>query len=308
MIVEVRGITKRYGELVAVKGLSFEVDSGEIFGLLGPNGAGKTTTIRILMDIFRPDEGEVRIFGRKPSEVKEKVGYLPEERGLYQGLRVLETLVYLAQLKGVPERVARDRALALLERVELADKARNRVKELSKGMQQKLQFVASIIHDPELVFLDEPFQGLDPVNVELVKGMIKELQSQGKTIVLSSHQMNLVEALCDRILLINKGESVLYGPLREIKRRFAPNSVLVKSPGLPPSIPGVASASRKDDAFLLALADGVSPQDLLRALVEAGVEIEAFEVAPVPLEEIFVKVVREEREGASFQGLDHSQA
>ncbi len=308
MIVEVRNIVKRYGELVAVKGLSFEVNRGEIFGLLGPNGAGKTTTIRILLDIFKPDEGEVRISGRKPSEVREKIGYLPEERGLYQNLQVLETLLYLAQLKGVPGRLARERALALLEKVELADRARNKVKELSKGMQQKLQFIASIVHDPELVLLDEPFQGLDPVNVDLLRGMIRELQSEGKTIVLSSHQMNLVEALCDRILLINRGESVLYGPLREIKRRFAPNSVLVRSPALPSSIPGVTSIAKKNDAFFLTLDEGASPTSILKALVEASVEIEAFEVAPVPLEEIFVKVVKEGEKGAPQQGMGHNPA
>lgn len=293
MVIEVRNIVKKYGEFVAVKGLSFEVNRGEIFGLLGPNGAGKTTTIRILMDLFKPDEGEVKILGQKPFEVKEKVGYLPEERGLYQGLRVLETLIYFAQLKGVPGPSAKERAIKLLEKVDLLDRARSRVKELSKGMQQKLQFIASIVHNPELVLLDEPFQGLDPVNVDLIKGLIRELREEGKTIVLSSHQMNLVEALCDRILLINRGERVLYGPLRDIKKQFAPNSVLVKSPHLPPSIPGVATMERKGDAFLLTLTGELSPQNVLKALIEAGVEIEAFEVAPVPLEDIFVKVVKE---------------
>jgi len=293
MVIEVRNLLKRYGELVAIKGLSFEVKKGEIFGLLGPNGAGKTTTIRILMDILKPDEGEVKVLGRNPSEVKEKVGYLPEERGLYQGLGVLETLVYFAELKGVPSSIAKERAISFLEKVDLLDRAKGKVKELSKGMQQKLQFIASIIHDPEVVFLDEPFQGLDPVNVELIKGLITELRDQGKTVVLSSHQMNLVEALCDRILLINKGEAVLYGPIRDIKKRFTPNTILVKSPQLPPTIKGVQSVAKKDDAFMLTLAEGVSPQSVIRALVEEGVELEAFEVAPVPLEDIFVKVVKE---------------
>jgi len=293
MVIEVRNLLKRYGELVAIKGLSFEVKKGEIFGLLGPNGAGKTTTIRILMDILKPDEGEVKVLGRNPSEVKEKVGYLPEERGLYQGLGVLETLVYFAELKGVPSSIAKERAISFLEKVDLLDRAKGKVKELSKGMQQKLQFIASIIHDPEVVFLDEPFQGLDPVNVELIKGLITELRDQGKTVVLSSHQMNLVEALCDRILLINKGEAVLYGPIREIKKRFTPNTILVKSPQLPPTIKGVQSVAKKDDAFMLTLAEGVSPQSVIKALVEEGVELEAFEVAPVPLEDIFVKVVKE---------------
>lgn len=308
MVIEVRNLVKKYGEFVAVKGLSFEVNRGEIFGLLGPNGAGKTTTIRVLMDIFKPDEGEVKIFGRKPSEVKEKVGYLPEERGLYQSLQVLETLVYFAQLKGVHGSAAKERAIKLLEKVDLLDRAYSKVKELSKGMQQKLQFIASIVHDPELIFLDEPFQGLDPVNVELIKGFLKELHDEGKTIVLSSHQMNLVEALCDRILLINQGEKVLYGFLRDIKRLFAPNTILVKSPQPLPSIPGVIAVRRKNDAFLLTLSEGTSQQEVLKALLEAKVGIEAFEVTPVRLEEIFVKVVREGRESASFQGLDSSSA
>ena len=293
MVIEVRNLLKRYGGLIAVNGLSFEVKKGEIFGLLGPNGAGKTTTIRILMDIFKPDEGEVKVLGRNPSEVKEKVGYLPEERGLYQNLGTLEILLYFAQLKGVPSSLAKERAISLLEKVDLLDRAKGKVKELSKGMQQKLQFIASIIHDPEVVFLDEPFQGLDPVNVELIKGLITELREQGKTVVLSSHQMNLVEALCDRILLINKGEAVLYGPIQEIKKQFTPNSILVKSPQLPPVITGVQAVTRKDDAFLLTLAEGTSPQAVIKALVEEGVELEAFEVAPVPLEDIFVKVVKE---------------
>ncbi|HEC22866.1 MAG TPA: ATP-binding cassette domain-containing protein, partial [Chloroflexi bacterium] len=212
-LLEVQGLTKRYDSFTAVDSLSFEVRKGEVFGLLGPNGAGKTTTIRIIMDILKPDGGEVRILGQPPGTTREQVGYLPEERGLYRNLKVLDTLVYLAELKGTPRAEAHRRGLAWLEKVELAGWAGKKVKDLSRGMQQKLQFIASLIHDPELLILDEPFQGLDPVNVELLKGLIRELQAQGKTIMLSAHQMNLVEALCDRILLINQGKSVLYGEL-----------------------------------------------------------------------------------------------
>ena len=181
-----QSLCKRYGSHVAVDDLTFAVRKGEIFGLLGPNGAGKTSTIRILMDIFKADSGEVELLGGEPGHRRERVGYLPEERGLYRDQRVLEVLVYLGRLKGVDGATARDRALALLERVELEEWGGKRVKELSRGMQQKVQFVACLIHDPELLILDEPFQGLDPVNIELIKGLMRSLVSEGKTIVLSA--------------------------------------------------------------------------------------------------------------------------
>jgi len=290
-VIQARGLTKRYGDVTAADHLSFEVEEGEVFGLLGPNGAGKTTTIRIIMDIIQPDEGEVIVLGGSPGQAKHRVGYLPEERGLYRNLKVLDVLVYLAELKGVPRAAARARALALLERVGLHDRAGHRVKELSQGMQQRLQFVASIVHDPAVVFLDEPFQGLDPLNVERVKELILDLHGEGKTIILSSHQMNLVEVLCDRILLIDHGRAVLYGPLAAIKQQYAPHAVRVRAPHLPERVPGVAAVRSGDGAFDLALAEGSSPQAVLRALLDGGVEIQSFEVAPVPLNEIFVAVV-----------------
>lgn len=181
MVIQVEGLVRRYGEVVVVDHLSFEVKHGEVFGLLGPNGAGKTTTIRVVMDILQPDEGQVRVLGRSPWETKEQMGYLPEERGLYRNLRVLETLVYLAQLKGMAHTTARDRAMRLLEQVELADWAQRKVRDLSRGMQQRLQFIASLVHDPQVLILDEPFQGLDPVNVERIKGFIRRLHEEGKT-------------------------------------------------------------------------------------------------------------------------------
>jgi len=295
-MLEVHNLVKRYNGFTAVDALSFEVCEGEIFGLLGPNGAGKTTAIRTVMDIFRPDEGTVQVLGQPPGTARERIGYLPEERGLYRDLKVLEVLVYLAALKGIPRPVARPRALAWLERVELADWADHKVKDLSRGMQQKLQFVASLVHDPELLILDEPFLGLDPVNVELVKGLIQEAQGEGKTVVLSTHQMNLVEALCDRILLINHGRAVLYGPLDEIKRRHAPHAVRLRTPAALDALPGVSRMERRDDTFTLTL-EGITPQELLRTLVERNVPVEAFEVATVPLEEIFIAVVREGKDG-----------
>ena len=291
MIIQVEDLVKRYGDVVAVDHLSFEVTQGEIFGLLGPNGAGKTTTIRIAMDILNPDAGSVTILGLPPGQAKGQVGYLPEERGLFRNLKVLETLVYLAELKGVARPAARQRALDLLEQIQLDDWATRRVRDLSRGMQQRLQFIASLVHDPAVLFLDEPFQGLDPVNVERIKDLMAALHREGKTIVLSTHQMNLVEALCDRILLINRGRAVLYGPLAEIKRDYAPNAVQVRASHIPAGLPGVVEVEPENGAFNLALAEGTNPQAVLRALLDRGVEIQAFEVAPVPLEDIFVAAV-----------------
>ena len=296
-MLEVRNLVKCYDGFTAVDDLSFEVYEGEIFGLLGPNGAGKTTTIRTVMDIFRPDEGRVQVLGLPPGAAKGHIGYLPEERGLYRDLKVLDVLVYLAELKGTPRPVARQRALAWLERVELADWAGRKVKDLSRGMQQKLQFVVSLVHDPELLILDEPFQGLDPVNVDLLKGLIRELQGEGKTVVLSAHQMNLVEALCDRILLINHGQAVLYGPLDEIKRHYAPHAVRLRTPAALNMLPGVTRMERRDGTLTLTL-DGTTPQALLQTLVERNVPVEAFEVATAPLEEIFISVVKKEENDA----------
>ena len=281
----------RYDGVTAVDDLSFEVRRGEIFGLLGPNGAGKTTTIRMVMDILRPDDGMVRVLGQTPGNSRERVGYLPEERGLYRDLKVLDVLVYLAELKGISRSEARRRGMAWLDRVELADWAERRIKDLSRGMQQKAQLAASLVHEPELAILDEPFQGLDPVNVELVKGIIRRLQREGATVVLSSHQMNLVEALCDRILLVNHGRSVLYGPLAEIKRRHSAQTVRLRTPADLGTLPGVEGFEHREGTFVLRLGDG-SPQDLLRALVQRNIPLDSFEVATAPLDEVFIAAVK----------------
>ena len=291
-MIEVSNLVKRYDGFTAVDDLSFEVYRGEIFGLLGPNGAGKTTIIRVIMDIFNSDEGTVHVLGQPPGAAREQIGYLPEERGLYRDLKVLDVLIYLAELKGMPRAVARRKAHAWLAQVELAEWAGRKVRDLSRGMQQKLQFVASLVHDPELVILDEPFQGLDPINVELLKGLIQELREKGKTVVLSAHQMNLVEALCDRILLINRGKAVLYGPLEEIKQRHAPHAVRVRTTATLDGLPGVMRIEQRDDTLTLTL-EGTTPQELLKTLVERDIPVEAFEVATVPLEEIFITVVKE---------------
>ncbi|MFQ5460494.1 MAG: ABC transporter ATP-binding protein, partial [Anaerolineae bacterium] len=284
------GLVKRFGDLAAVSDISFEVSAGEVFGLLGPNGAGKTTTIRMIMDIFRPDEGGVRLVGLPPAAARERVGYLPEERGLYPSFGVLDTLVYFAQLKGLSRAEADSGALAWLERVGLSEWAANAVQDLSRGMRQKLQFAASLVHDPDVAILDEPFQGLDPVNVEAVKGRIRDLATGGAAVVLSAHQMNLVEALCDRILLIHRGRSVLHGSLAEIKKSYASRRVRLRIEGPLPEIPGVAAVAARDGALTLTLAEATA-QDVLRFLLDQGVTVLAFEVASAPLEDIFLEVV-----------------
>ncbi|NOZ07223.1 MAG: ATP-binding cassette domain-containing protein [Chloroflexi bacterium] len=292
--LHVAGVCKSYDGVDAVSELDFRVYRGEVFGLLGPNGAGKTTTIRMIMDIIKPDAGEIVVLGDAPGVARDRVGYLPEERGLYRNLPVLDTLVYLAELKGQPRATARRRANALLAEVELADWAHRPVKALSRGMQQKVQLIASLVHDPALLILDEPFQGLDPLNVELVKSLIRKLQDEGKTIVLSTHQMNLVEALCDRILLIHRGRAVLYGPLREIKEQYAPGRVRLRTSGEIDSLPGVQKIERDGNSYELTLKEGAPAQAVLQAIVERGLPVELFAVASAPLEEIFITAVEGE--------------
>jgi ABC-2 type transport system ATP-binding protein len=289
----VEHLTKRYGAFTAVDDLSFTVDSGEIFGLLGPNGAGKTTTIRMIMDIFHADAGQITLLGAAPGQTVHRVGYLPEERGLYQDQRIADVLIFLAQLKGLTRRAAQAQTTRWLERVELADRARDQVNSLSRGMQQKLQIAASLVHNPDIVILDEPFQGLDPVNVDLVKSIMREAQAAGKSVVLSAHQMNLVEALCDRILMLNRGRRVLYGTLDEVKRDYAPNVVRIRTPQPLPldQLEGVAKVEEQGRDTLITLA-GLQPQELLSWLVQQQIELLRFEVADTPLDEIFVNIVR----------------
>ena len=238
--VEVSHIVKSFADKVVVNDLSFSVAQGEIFGLIGPNGAGKTTTIRMMMDIIKPDSGDVTILGEKLSEsTKNKLGYLPEERGLYKKLRVIDSIVYLASLKGMDRHSAEIKADELLNQTGMLPHKGKKIEELSRGMGQIIQFIVSVIHDPELVVLDEPFAGLDPVNTELLKGMLFDLKNQGKALILSTHQMNEIEELCDRILMINDGRSVLYGNLAEIKSRYRSNSVLLEFEGELGEVPGV---------------------------------------------------------------------
>jgi ABC-2 type transport system ATP-binding protein len=293
--VEVSQLAKSFGAARAVDDVSFAVEQGEIFGLLGPNGAGKTTTIRLVLDIFKPDHGTVSILNGPMTEAKkERIGYMPEERGLYQEMQLERCLVYLAGLKGVSSADARRRVSVYLEHLDLAQHRHKKVKELSRGMQQKAQIINTILHKPELLIVDEPFSGLDPVNTKLVKDLMDELRRDGTTIIMSTHMMHQVEELCDRIVLINRGRNVLYGPLKQIQRDFAGHAVLVRVDGPLPEVSGVEVALQHNGAVKLNLADDTTPQEVLAQLVSSQAIVEQFEIAAPGLDEIFIQAVGED--------------
>ena len=290
--IEVSQIAKSFGDTQAVSDVSFEVDRGEIFALLGPNGAGKTTAIRIMLDIFKPDRGTVSILdGPMTDEKKARIGYMPEERGLYQDVSLERCLLYLASLKDVPDGDARKRLAEYLERFDLAEHKNKKVKELSKGMQQKAQIITTLLHQPELVVIDEPFTALDPLNVQLVKELMRDLRQQGVTIIMSTHQMHQVEELCDRILLIDAGRNVLYGDLDEIRRRFSGHAVLVRTAGELPKLPGIEQVAAHNSAVKLTLSEQTTPQEMLCTLTAHNVILEKFEIAIPSLDEIFIQVI-----------------
>ncbi|MFC2055177.1 ABC transporter ATP-binding protein [Chloroflexota bacterium] len=290
--VQVSNVSKFFGSLRAVDDVSFTVDKGAIFGLLGPNGAGKTTLIRLILDILKPDAGQINVLGGLINEAKkDRIGYMPEERGLYQDITLERGLIYLASLKGISHAEARARTIDYLERFDLADYRKKKVKELSKGMQQKAQVIATILHQPELIIIDEPFISLDPLNTKMIKTMLLELHNQGTTIIMSTHQLNQVEELCDRIMLMNFGQVILYGGLTEIRQEFSGHAVWVRIVGEPGTIPGVISTETHNSVLRLELAQGVSPQEVLKHLVKQNVKLEQFEIAIPTLDEIFIRVV-----------------
>jgi ABC-2 type transport system ATP-binding protein len=290
LAVESSHLVKSFADKVAVDDLSFTVDQGQVFGLIGPNGAGKTTTIRMMMDIIKPDSGEVTILGEKLSETtKNRLGYLPEEKGMYKKLRVSESIAYLASLKGMKKHSISEKADELLSQTGMLDTKNKKVEEMSKGMGQIIQFITTIIHDPQLIVLDEPFSSLDPVNTELLKGMVLEQKEKGKAVILSTHQMNQVEELCDHILMVNNGRAVLNGELSEIKSRYKGNSVLLDYKGEAVDIPGV-SQRRVRKGYVELLLDGTTtPQKILELLISRGTVINRFETATPSLNEIFLK-------------------
>ncbi len=289
-------VVKRFGAFAAVDGLSFRVNKGEILGFLGPNGAGKTTTLRMILEIAAPTSGRIEVLG-SPSAIKvrHRIGYLPEERGLYRKMRAAETIAYFASLRGVPEKEAKARAKALLERFGLGPFARSKNEALSKGMAQKVQLLATIAHDPELLILDEPFTGLDPINQATLEDLIRELKAQGKTIIFSTHTMQHAERLCDRFLILAKGRKQFEGTLEEARRLFPPRLLVrtVDDISVLSGVPGVLTITLKaedGDAkdYVIDLKPGADPSVVLAAAFEAGVRMTRFEYAGASLHDIFV--------------------
>jgi ABC-2 type transport system ATP-binding protein len=296
--VVVDGVTKRFGPKLAVADLSFEVRPGEILGFLGPNGAGKTTTMRMILDILRPDAGTISVFGVRPSyRLGSRVGYLPEERGLYRDIPVLESLTYLAALHGLSRGEAHRRATRVLTQVGLGDALGKKASELSRGMHQKAQVVATILHDPDLLIMDEPFQGLDPINADLLRTLLRAQRNRGAAVILSTHRMEDAEELCDRILLIDAGHRLLYGSLPEIRRTDGERTIAVHGTGLPTGTTTAAAARFRDGEVHYTLRDAAMPADLFRELAASAADIDRFEVATPSLEEIFIRTVERATSG-----------
>ncbi|MEW5822280.1 MAG: ATP-binding cassette domain-containing protein [Cyanobacteriota bacterium] len=292
-MIKIDSVSKYFDSKIAIDNVSFELKPGEIFGLLGPNGAGKTTLIRMLLDILKPDEGQIIIDSHKMRpEDKNNIGYLPEERGLYKNQKVFETLAYLAMLKGLSQDEANSNAEYYLSQLDLLDYKDKKLSALSKGMQQKVQFIATIIAEPNLIILDEPFSGLDPLNARVMKELIKELKRKDRIIVLSTHQMNQVEEMCDNVLIINKGKKIINGDVKSIREKYSKNEYLLK--------PCIDYAKMDiidkeigiiDGKSHIVLKNGYSQNDLLKGLLEESIPIEHFEKRLVPLEDIFIYLV-----------------
>jgi len=298
--IRIRGVTKTFGAKTAVSNLDLDVPTGSVCGFLGPNGAGKTTTIRMIMSIFGPDCGTIEVLGRKSAiESKDRIGYLPEERGVYKKMRVGDFIKYMATLKGVPSAGINQKIDDWLERLELPGVRKKKCEELSKGMQQKVQYLAAVIHEPELVILDEPFSGLDPVNVRLLRSLIDELRREGRTIIFSTHVLASAEALCDRIFMINQGRKVLDGSIDGIRRKFDPKTIIVEPLeasgdilGVVESTEGVAGARHSDDAGWVEahINDGADPQQVMRRLMDAA-PMRRVELRRATLEDVFIAMV-----------------
>jgi len=293
-------IYKTYGDKVAVEGLDLRVPRATICGLLGPNGAGKTTTIRIILDIIGADRGSISVLGGTLSPVtRDRIGYLPEERGLYPKMKVLELLVFLGELKGMARRSAAERAAAWLERLGLGEWADKRVQDLSRGMQQKAQFIGTVLHEPDLLILDEPFSGLDPLNVDILKEIVLEQRNRGVTVLFSTHNMDQAERLCERVVMIKDAHKVLDGTLAEIKQEAwleGQRQILLSlegDKGLLDDRALVKSVEDRGTHVAVSLRDGVEPQQLLEAAVRAGVLVHRFEISEPSLHEIFVARARE---------------
>jgi ABC-2 type transport system ATP-binding protein len=294
--LELDGVCKSFGQVRAVDNLTAKIPAGSIYGFLGPNGAGKTTTLRMVMNIIRPDAGSICVFGNGPIEqAKGRIGYMPEERGLYRKMTVSGTLSFFGALKGLSSGELARIVPSWLKRIELSDWANKKVENLSRGMHQKLQFAVTLINEPDLLILDEPFSGLDPLNLDLLKNIILEMKDKGKTVIFSTHDMHEAETLCDFILLINKGKVILDGELSHIRSQKASNAVIVEVEGdgsFIETLPGVAQVLQQQKRLEITLRGGADPQELLKALA-GKVRVQKFEVKMPSLREIFITLVEE---------------
>lgn len=293
--LRVENVTKQFGDFTAVDDLSFNVRAGRVFGFLGPNGAGKTTTIRMIVGITAPDDGKIELFGQKMSpELQDRIGYLPEERGLYKKMKIVDQLRYFAALKGVSTRDADARIDAWLERMKLSEWKTKKTTDLSKGMSQKIQFISTVLHNPDLLILDEPFSGLDPVNVEFLIEVVAELKAQHKTIIFSTHLMETAERLCDDIILINKSRKIIGGTLREVKQSSGKNMIALRATGGGDVLEDrslIAKVVEHADEKELVLAANADTQVLLKRLIESGASISKFEQIEPSLNDIFISAV-----------------
>ncbi|MFA8342820.1 MAG: ABC transporter ATP-binding protein [Rhodothermaceae bacterium] len=298
--LEVKNLTKSFGDVRAVNNSSFYIPEGSIFGLIGRNGAGKTTTIRMMMNIYMPDSGEVILRGTKiGQEFRDKVGYLPEERGLYKKMKVLETLLFFAELKGKTGKKVKKEALAYLERFSLLDRKDAKVEELSKGNQQKIQFIGTILHDPEFIILDEPFSGLDPVNTNILKEIILEQKERGKVIILSTHLMDFAEKMCDHIAMIDKGDIILNGSLSEIKKQYGKQNITLNYEGdisFLRNNPIVDKITDFGNTTGIRVKKPEHTQQLLKALVDNNIIVKKFDADEISLHEIFIELAGDELE------------
>jgi ABC-2 type transport system ATP-binding protein len=290
-------VTKSFDEFIAVNDLSLSVRAGRIFGLIGPNGAGKTTTIRMIVNITAPDSGTIELFGQKITpELQDRIGYLPEERGLYKKMKIVDQLRFFGALKNMRGRTLNETIDRWLEKLKLTEWKDKKASELSKGMQQKIQFIAAVMHEPDLIILDEPFSGLDPINVELLKDVILELKATKKTIIFSTHQMEVAEKICDDICLINHSRKILDGSLRHIKEGFGRNSIALRVSGGDEALNNpalVAKITEHSDEIEALLNEGANAQDLLRQLISAGATVTKFELIEPSLNDIFIIKVGE---------------
>jgi len=306
--LRIENVTKRFGGFTAVDDLSFDVRAGRVFGFLGPNGAGKTTSIRMIVGITAPDTGKIELFGERMSaKLQDRLGYLPEERGLYKKMKIVDQLRYFAALKDVPSSVVDKRIDQWLERMNLSEWKNKKTTDLSKGMQQKIQFIGTVLHDPDLLILDEPFSGLDPVNVEFMIDVLAEFKTQNKTIIFSTHLMETAERLCHDILLINRSKKVIGGSLRQVKESYGRNLIALRAVGANAVLADtsvIKSVAEHSDEIRIELAENADPQALLKRLIDGGAVISKFEKVEPSLNDIFIDQIGGQNALAASEGTE----